>query len=62
MSVNPTTFKQYLEYLPEREGKALEEAVYIKGEPENVAISVVEQLNRRNPDKNSLKPEVAGRV
>lgn len=46
MSANHRTYEDYLEYLPEKERNALEEALYVEKEIDNTAESMIRQINR----------------
>lgn len=54
MSANIRKYEDHLHYLPEKERKAAEEALYIEEEDEAVALSIVRQQNRSNPEKKKL--------
>ncbi|MFB6144964.1 MAG: hypothetical protein ABEJ99_00490 [Candidatus Nanohaloarchaea archaeon] len=45
-------YRKHLEYLPNQERTAMEEMIYSEQDVENVAISVIRQMNR---SKESLK-------
>lgn len=46
MSANHRAYEDHLEYLPEKERKALEEAIFIEKEIEDTTKSMIRQINR----------------
>ncbi len=46
-------YTKSLDYLPKKERKAAEEALYIGEDPENLVPSIIRQINRKpeNPEK-----------
>ena len=46
MSTNHRTYEDYLEYLPEKERRALKEAFFIEKEVEDAPESMIRQINR----------------
>ncbi|MFQ3275499.1 MAG: mRNA-degrading endonuclease RelE of RelBE toxin-antitoxin system [Candidatus Nanohaloarchaea archaeon] len=56
MSANHRTYEDHLEYLPEKERKAMKEALFIEKEIENTAESVIRQINRsKTVEQKALK-------
>ena len=51
MKANHRKYEEYLEYFPEKERKALKEAVFIEKQIEDAAVSTIKQLNRSKTNK-----------
>lgn len=47
MSANTRKYEEYLEYLPEKEREAAEEAIYTENKDEGMAMAIVRQTNRQ---------------
>lgn len=54
MSANTRKYEDYLEYLPEKEREAAEEALYAKESEEGMAMAIIRQVNRQN--QNTGRP------
>ncbi|MFT4892979.1 MAG: hypothetical protein ACI8Z7_000770 [Candidatus Nanohaloarchaea archaeon] len=56
MSANHRAYEDHLEYLPEKERKAMEEVLFIEKEVDNTAESVIRQINRsKTAEQKHLK-------
>ena len=63
MSANTRKYEEYLEYLPEKEREAAEEAIYTEDKEDGMAMAIIRQSNRQkqenaktdNGRKNLLK-------
>lgn len=56
MSANHRAYEEHLEYLPEKERKAMEEILFIEKEVDNTAESVIRQINRsKTTEKKTVK-------
>lgn len=58
MSANKRAYEDHLEYFPEKERKALEEALYLEDETENAAKSTIRQINRSKKQEQKVLKKV----
>ena len=54
MSANTRKYEDYLEYLPGKEQRAAEEAIYTENSEDDMAMAIIKRTNRQNP--NPEKP------
>lgn len=47
MSANTRKYEEYLEYLPEKEREAAEEAIYTENKDDKMAMAIIRQTNRK---------------
>lgn len=59
MSANTRKYEDYLEYLPEKEREAAEEALYTENSEDKMAMAIIRRTNRQKPV--TAKPENARR-
>jgi hypothetical protein len=50
MSANTRKYEDYLEYLPEKEREAAEEAIYAGNKGDGMAMAIIRQTNRQNTE------------
>jgi len=50
MSANTRKYEDCLENLHEKEREAAEEAIYAEENPDKMAMAIIRQTNRQNPD------------